>query len=84
MYAALISDLPTLLPACETWEDHLWAHIQYRIESRISHRWHELGGFWEQESITVGKDENEDVETSRGGLEDVFESLTSVQKDGVT
>ncbi|WWD19594.1 hypothetical protein CI109_104056 [Kwoniella shandongensis] len=82
LYAALISDLPTLLPACESWEDHLWAHVQHRIESRIEQRWRELGGFWEDESAYLGKDDH-DVEIAHGGLEEVFASMAGLQHPGV-
>ncbi|ODN81544.1 hypothetical protein L202_01963 [Cryptococcus amylolentus CBS 6039] len=82
LYAALISDLPTLLPACENWEDYLWAHVQHRIEARLEKRWHELGGFWEGEA-GVGKDQAEEVEMARGGLEEVFESMRGVGKAGI-
>ncbi|OCF38190.1 nuclear pore complex protein Nup107 [Kwoniella heveanensis BCC8398] len=82
LYAALISDLPTLLPACDTWEDYLWAHVQHRIENRLEQKWHELGGFWEEESAFLGRDD-EDVEIAQGGLEDVFRSMSGTQKAGV-
>ncbi|WVQ67012.1 uncharacterized protein L199_005204 [Kwoniella botswanensis] len=82
LYAALISDLPTLLPSCEDWEDHLWAHIQHRIEYRLEQRWHELGGYWEEESGLLGRDD-EDVEIAQGGLEEVFKKMQGVQKGGV-
>lgn len=79
LYAALISDLPTLLPACDTWEDLLWAHIQHRMEARLDRRWHELGGFWEAEDQLIGLDDAENIAIGRGGLEDVFASIASVQ-----
>ncbi|KAK8853177.1 hypothetical protein IAR55_003879 [Kwoniella newhampshirensis] len=82
LYAALISDLPTLLPACQSWEDHLWAHVQHRIENRIEQRWHELGGFWEAESAYLGKDDN-DAELAYGGLEEVFASMSGLQDPGI-
>ncbi|WWC91661.1 uncharacterized protein L201_006607 [Kwoniella dendrophila CBS 6074] len=82
LYAALISDLPTLLPSCEDWEDHLWAHVQHRIENRLEQRWHELGGYWEEESGLLGGDDD-DVEIAQGGLEEVFKSMQAVQKGGV-
>lgn len=79
MYAALIADLPTLLPACETWEDQLWAHIQYRLENRIDRKWHSLGGFWEGEDALLGVDDEGAADVGRGGLEEVFGSLAAVQ-----
>ncbi|WRT70272.1 uncharacterized protein IL334_007267 [Kwoniella shivajii] len=83
LYAAIVSDLPTLLPSCESWEDHLWAHIQHRIENRLEQRWHELEGYWEEESSYLGRDD-EDVEVAHGGLEEVFKSMQGVQKLGVS
>ncbi|WVQ84716.1 hypothetical protein IAT38_006873 [Cryptococcus sp. DSM 104549] len=84
LYAALISDLPTLLPACTSWEDHLWAHVQHRIEARVERRWKELGGYWEQEGRGLGGEEEEgESEVVRGGLEEVFESMAGLQKPGV-
>ncbi|OWT37305.1 nuclear pore complex protein Nup107 [Cryptococcus neoformans Bt1] len=83
LYAAMISDLPTLLPACESWEDHLWAHVQHRIEARLEKRWRELGGFWEGEA-GVGKDDVEEVEMARGGLEEVFASMKSLQNSSIS
>ncbi|WWC71980.1 uncharacterized protein I206_105939 [Kwoniella pini CBS 10737] len=82
LYAALISDLPTLLPSCETWEDHLWAHVQHRIENRLEQRWHDLGGYWEEESDLLGRDD-EDIEIAQGGLEEVFKSMQGVQRAGI-
>lgn len=78
LYAALISDLPTLLPACTSWEDHLWAHIQSRMESRIEQRFNELGGFWQNEEVLLGKDDGEEVP---GGLDEIF---TSISQNGAT
>jgi nuclear pore complex protein Nup107 len=72
LYAALISDLPTLLPACESWEDYVWANVQVRMESAIEQRRKELGGFWYDEEVAMGQDDGE--ETS-GGLDEVFVSI---------
>lgn len=83
LYAALISDLATLLPACDTWEDQLWAHVLHRLEARIDRRWRELGGFWETEDQLIGRDDEEVVEQGQGGLEDVFASIAMVQKGQV-
>lgn len=83
LYAAMISDLPTLLPACESWEDYLWAHVQHRIEARLEKRWRELGGFWEGEG-GVGKDDVEEVEMARGGLEEVFASMRNLQNASIS
>ncbi|KAL7418442.1 Nucleoporin nup84 [Cryptotrichosporon argae] len=81
LYAALTSDLPTLLPACETWEDHVWAHVQARLEGRIERRWRDLGGFWEAEGRREA--EGGDVEPDQGGLEHVFAAVADSQKDAV-
>jgi nuclear pore complex protein Nup107 len=35
LYGALSGDLQSVLPACETWEDQLWAHINHLLETRI-------------------------------------------------
>lgn len=67
-----MSDLPTLLPACEGWEDQLWAHVAARLEARIDARWHELGGFWESEDP-----QTEDDRAVLGGLSEVFASIAS-------
>jgi nuclear pore complex protein Nup107 len=72
LYAALISDLPTLLPACTSWEDHLWAHVQSRMESRLEQRWNELGGFWQHEEMLIGRDDSEDLV---GSLDEVFVNI---------
>ncbi|KAK4685830.1 hypothetical protein P7C73_g4306, partial [Tremellales sp. Uapishka_1] len=81
LYAALISDLPTLLPACDSWEDELWAHIQHRLENRLSQRWHELGGFWENQARSWGEDG--DVELGGGGLDEVFDAVGRGGKEKV-
>ena len=83
LYAALISDLPSVLPACETWEDHLWAYVQSRMEDRIEQRCSELGGFWEGEGCFSERSREEKAEAVRGGLEEVFASIRSVQKEEV-
>ena len=72
MYAALISDLPTLLPACNSWEDQLWAHVQSRMESRIEQRWSELSSFWQNEETLLGTDDGEEVS---GSLDEVFATI---------
>jgi len=73
LYAALISDLPTLLPACTSWEDHVWAHVQSRMESRLEQRWNELGGFWQHEDMLVGRDDGEEL---LGSLDEVFVNIS--------
>lgn len=88
LYAALTSDLPTLIPACESWEDHLWAHLQARVEARLDSRWREIGGFWEEESRTLGQGDDEDGNGGRGmrvggGLESVFGELSGVQNENI-
>ncbi|EIW72067.1 hypothetical protein TREMEDRAFT_66694 [Tremella mesenterica DSM 1558] len=83
LYAALISDLSTLIPACETWEDHLWAHVQHRIENRLEARCRDLGGFWEEEARLLGSDEEDSSQVARGGLDEVFASISSVQSESV-
>jgi nuclear pore complex protein Nup107 len=35
LYGALSGDLQSVLPACETWEDQLWAHVNHLLETRI-------------------------------------------------
>lgn len=77
LYAALTSDLPTLLPACHTWEDYLWAHLSARIESRLEARFRELGGFWEEEGRTLGRDDGE--AQVGGALDEVFRIISDVQ-----
>ncbi|BEI86919.1 hypothetical protein CcaverHIS002_0702650 [Cutaneotrichosporon cavernicola] len=72
LYAALVSDLSTLLPACEGWEDQLWAHVAARLESRIDARWHELGGFWQTEDP-----QTDDDQAVHGGLPEVFASIAT-------
>ncbi|CAK9782366.1 hypothetical protein CC85DRAFT_282412 [Cutaneotrichosporon oleaginosum] len=72
LYAALVSDLPSLLPACAGWEDQLWAHVAARLEGRIDERRKELGGFWESEDPTI-----DDERAAHGGLAEVFASIGS-------
>ncbi|WOO81998.1 Nuclear pore complex protein [Vanrija pseudolonga] len=79
LYAALISDLPTLLPACTTWEDQLWAYIQARLENRIDRRAQELGGFWQEEDISIGVDDEESGGSASDSIEDVFARIAAVQ-----
>ncbi|KAL1412723.1 Nucleoporin nup84 [Vanrija albida] len=78
LYAALISDLPTLLPACTTWEDQLWAYIQARLENRIDRRAQELGGFWQEEDISIGLDDEENGVSATDSLEEVFARIAAV------
>ena len=72
-----------MLPACETWEDHVWAHVQSRMEDRIEQRINELGGFWEGEGCFTERSRDIKTEVLRGGLEEVFASIGSVQKEEV-
>jgi nuclear pore complex protein Nup107 len=87
LYAALTSDLPTLIPACSTWEDHLWAHLQSRVETRLDSRWRELGGFWQEDSRTRDQilDESGNMDDIRvgGGLDAVFGEISAVQNEMV-
>ncbi|WVN84934.1 uncharacterized protein L203_100071 [Cryptococcus depauperatus CBS 7841] len=82
LYAALVSDLPNLLPACDTWEDQLWAHIQYRIEARLEQRRRHLGGFW-QEELVGDREREEMVEENQGGLDEVFEKMNELGKPSI-
>lgn len=34
LYGTLTGYLPAVLPVCRTWEDHIWARINARIEAR--------------------------------------------------
>ncbi|RSH80942.1 Nucleoporin nup84 [Apiotrichum porosum] len=83
LYAALISDLQSLLPACQSWEDHLWAHITHLTEKRLDRRCSELGGFWQAEDQLRGRDDEEAVDVAHGGLDQVFASIASVQSGDV-
>lgn len=38
LYGVLTGYLPAVLPVCRTWEDHLWARLTCRIESRCVSR----------------------------------------------
>jgi nuclear pore complex protein Nup107 len=82
LYAALISDLPTLLPACESWEDHLWAHIQARMESRLESKLKSLGGFWAEQDGRLGRDE-ETAESGSGDIASIFRNISAVQNEKV-
>lgn len=82
LYAALISDLPNLYQALETWEDLLWANVQYKMEARLERRWKELGGFWREEDSLIGEDE-EFAGVAAGGMDDIFAAIGAVQKNEV-
>lgn len=43
LYAILCGDLDTLLQACETWEDYLWAYYNCLMESRIETYFRQCG-----------------------------------------
>lgn len=78
-----MTDLPTLLPACDSWEDQVWAHVTHRLEARIDRRWHDLGGFWETEDALLAADDEVALELGRGGLEEVFASISAAQTGNV-
>lgn len=82
LYAALISDLPNLHQALDTWEDLLWANVQYKMEARLERRWKELGGFWQEEDRTLGEDD-EFAGVAAGGMDDIFAAIGAVQKNEV-
>jgi len=50
-YAALAPSphsLPTLISACETWEDYMWTHVSVMCEEKAERELSKLGGsFWE-------------------------------------
>lgn len=84
LYAALTCDLPTLLPTCNTWEDHLWARALSRIEARLESRWRDLGGFWEQDARTsgaAGQDDADESQQSGGasGMDGLIDQMAQVQ-----
>lgn len=82
LYAALISDLPNLYGALDTWEDLLWANVQYKMEARLERRWKELGGFWQEQDTQLGEDA-EFAGVSAGGMDDIFAAIGAVQKHEV-
>ena len=83
----MTSDLPTLLPTCKSWEDHLWARCLSRIESRLESRWRELGGFWEEEARAASGDAgagaaDENMRTAgqgAGGMDGMFRDMGEIQ-----
>lgn len=83
----MTSDLPTLLPTCKTWEDHLWARVLSRIEARLEARWRELGGFWEQEARTagIGADEVDEsfLQGGGAGMDGLIREMGEVQDGSV-
>ncbi|ORX40632.1 nuclear pore protein 84/107 [Kockovaella imperatae] len=81
LYGALITHLPTLLPACETWEDHLWAHSQAMMESRLDQKWKDLAGFWEQQEQVLGVDDGSQV--IQGGIDDIFARLDDFGREDI-
>lgn len=83
LYGTLTGYLPAVLPVCRSWEDHVWAHINARIEARIDRRLFELGGFWADEFGVAERGDGE-AEGARGaGLEDVFQQVMKTDRDGV-
>ncbi len=53
------------------------------MEDRIERRWHELGSFWEKESHLLGRDDEAVTQGVEDGLEEVFRSIGSVQKEEI-
>lgn len=37
IYGTLGGNVEQVLPACTTWEDHLWARLKYLVHCRINH-----------------------------------------------
>lgn len=96
MYGVLSGDLESVLPMCHTWDDHLWAHLNHLIIARsvnlsppkvwslkfldrIDGKLHQAGGYWHDRFGTGPSDGSSDED-----LEQVFERIEKVQRDGVS
>lgn len=51
------------------------------MESRLDAQWREVGGFWEEESRSLGMDDEE--VRPNGGLDEVFAEIGEVRSDNV-
>ncbi|GHJ85979.1 hypothetical protein NliqN6_2381 [Naganishia liquefaciens] len=78
VYGVLSGDLESVLPMCHTWDDHLWAHLNSLIMARIDDKLDQVGGYWHGLFGTSSTSTN-----FRGDLEQVFEHIEKVQRDGV-
>ncbi|CDZ96991.1 Nuclear pore complex, rNup107 component (sc Nup84) [Phaffia rhodozyma] len=83
LYGILTGYLPAVLPVCRSWEDHVWARINARIEDRIDRKLKELGGFWAEELGVPESGEGESEGGKSSGLEEVFKSVMQIERDGV-
>lgn len=88
-YAALAPSphsLPTLLSACETWEDYLWAHVSVMCEEKAEREFSKLGGcFWEGgvEAVEKGVKEMSAVDEEhdqQNWINEVTDRLGSLSK----
>lgn len=74
LYGALGGEVDAVLLACETWEDHLWAHALALLTSELDRRMAECddGRFWLEGQRQADKRNAVDVKQA---LQDAFERL---------
>ncbi|KAI5475321.1 nuclear pore complex protein Nup107 [Pseudohyphozyma bogoriensis] len=94
LYGSISGDITSVLPVCNSWEDHLWAHVNALFESHLEAglSTSSEGRFWIHGSVkdlvSGGAADVEDVLLGSAGkgagirkeLEGVFERLLRVDK----
>ncbi|TIC27779.1 nuclear pore protein 84/107 [Wallemia mellicola] len=78
LYGCLSGSLSSVLPVCNSWEDHLWARVNALMERKIDDSLKKTGGYWYDNVDTVKAQEGEQVAED---LEGIFEEILKLGGD---
>ncbi|KAJ9115295.1 hypothetical protein QFC20_001162 [Naganishia adeliensis] len=81
VYGAISGDLDSVLPMCHTWDDHLWAHLNHHIITRLNTKLQEAKGYW-YDRFEASRETSSALDVQ--DLEQTFERIERVQRDGVS
>lgn len=93
LYGSLAGELSSVLHVSQTWEEHLWAHINSKFETLIDDRLNESKGWWSQDpdpdsfgdadcgAVKLVEPNASSKET--GSLESIFDKLAQTQAHNI-
>ena len=72
LYGALSGTLTSVLPVCNTWEDHLWAYVNALLESSIDLKLNSTCNYWFEDKSNIPSF-NQSIPTN---LNDIFDQIS--------
>lgn len=72
LYGCLSGTLSSVIPVCDSWEDHLWARVNALMERKIDDSLKKTGGYWYDTIDNANSPESEPVAEN---LEAIFEEI---------